>query len=76
MQGGFIRSTQHDGVFVLSDRGLDVEATGSYRLLTPVERAVVVARFRADAAVREVMAEFGVLHRSACRLRDGAALMR
>jgi IS30 family transposase len=44
-------------------------------LLSPVERAAVVARFRAKAAVREVMEEFGVPRTSACRLRDEAALM-
>jgi IS30 family transposase len=48
---------------------------GRYRLLSVVERAAVVARFRADAAVREVMAEFGVADSSAYRLRDEAALM-
>jgi IS30 family transposase len=45
-------------------------------LLTPVERAAVVARLRANAALREVMEEFGVSHTSARRLRDEAALMR
>jgi IS30 family transposase len=45
------------------------------RLLTAVERAAVLERFRAKAAVQEVMAEFGVPHTSACRLRDEAALM-
>ena len=44
-------------------------------MLSPVERAAVVARFRARAAVREVMEEFGVPRTSACRLRDEAALM-
>jgi IS30 family transposase len=49
---------------------------GRYRLLTSAERAAVVARFRAGARVQEVMAEFGLPHRSACRIRDEAWLMR
>ena len=48
---------------------------GRYRLLSPGERAAVVERFRANAAIKEVMAEFGVPHTSACRMRDEAALM-
>jgi transposase, IS30 family len=44
-------------------------------LLTPVERWAIVARLRGGGLVREVMAEFGLAHRSACRLRDEAALM-
>jgi IS30 family transposase len=43
--------------------------------LSPVERAAVLARFRANAAVKEVMAEFGVPRTSAVGLRDEAALM-
>jgi transposase, IS30 family len=35
----------------------------------------VVARFRAGAMVKEVMAEFGLAHSSARRIRDEAALM-
>jgi transposase, IS30 family len=46
-----------------------------YRVLTPPERAAVRARFRAGALLREVMAEFGLAHTSACRIRDEAALM-
>ena len=49
---------------------------GRYRLLSPVERRVIVARFRAGARVKDVMAEFGLAHTSACRLRNEAALMR
>ena len=48
---------------------------GRYRLLSPVERAAVVARFRARAALSEVMAEYGVPYTSARRLRDEAALV-
>jgi transposase, IS30 family len=48
---------------------------GRMRLLSPVERAAVWERFRARASVQEVMAEFGVAHTSACRLRDEAALL-
>ena len=48
---------------------------GRYRLLSPGERAAVVARFGANAAVKEVMVEFGVPRTSACRLRDEAALI-
>lgn len=33
---------------------------GRYRLLTPTERRVIVARFRAGARVKDVMAEFGL----------------
>jgi IS30 family transposase len=47
-----------------------------YRLLTPVERAAVVARFRAGARVKEVMVEFDLAHTSACRIKDEAWLMR
>jgi hypothetical protein len=47
-----------------------------WRWLTPGERAVVVARFRAGARVREVMAEFGLAQTSARRIRDEGALMR
>ena len=47
-----------------------------WRWLTPRERAVVVARFRAGARVREVMAEFGLAETSARRIRDEGALMR
>jgi IS30 family transposase len=43
--------------------------------LTPAERAAVLERFRGNAAVREVVAEFGVPHTSARRLRREAALM-
>ncbi len=49
---------------------------GHYRLLTPTERAAIEARFRAGARVREVMAEFGVPHTSACRMQNEAALTR
>src|SRR2546422_4011789 len=49
---------------------------GRYRLLTPTERAAVVARFREGALVGEVMAEFGLPHTSACHIQDEAALMR
>jgi hypothetical protein len=44
-------------------------------LLSPTERAAVLARFRAKAAVSEVMAEYGVPGTSARRLRDEAALI-
>lgn len=46
------------------------------RLLSPGERVLVRARFRAGARPVEVMAEFGVSHGSAYRLRDEAALVR
>src|SRR5438876_9119196 len=49
---------------------------GRYRLLTPTERAAVVARFREGALVGEVMAEFGLPHTSACHIQDEAALTR
>jgi transposase, IS30 family len=49
---------------------------GRYRLLTSVERAGVVARFRAGARVGEVMVEFGLAHSSASRIKHEAALMR
>jgi transposase len=45
-------------------------------LLTPTERAAVVARFREGALVGDVMAEFGLPHTSACHIQDEAALMR
>jgi transposase, IS30 family len=48
---------------------------GRYRLLGPGERAAVLARFRANAAAGEVMAEFGVSRSVAYRLREEAALM-
>jgi transposase, IS30 family len=48
---------------------------GRYRLLTAVERAGVVGRFRAGAQVGEVMAQYGLAHTSACRIRDEAALI-
>jgi transposase, IS30 family len=48
---------------------------GRSRLLSPVERVAVWERFRAKASVKEVMAEFGVPHTSAGRLRDEAALV-
>ena len=47
---------------------------GRYRLLTAEERAVVVARFGGGGRVKDVMAEFGLAHTSACRLKDEAAL--
>jgi hypothetical protein len=46
----------------------------SYRLLTPTERAAIAARFRGGALVKEVIAEFGLPHTSACRIQDEAAL--
>lgn len=49
---------------------------GSYRLLTPPERASIAARFRSGARVKEVMLEFGLAQSSASRLRDEVALMR
>jgi IS30 family transposase len=49
---------------------------GRYRLLGPVERARVAARFRAGALVREVMVEFGLAHSSASRIKREAVLMR
>ena len=49
---------------------------GPYRLLTPTERAAIEARFRGGALVKEVMAEFGLPHTSACHIQDEAALMR
>src|SRR5262249_19163792 len=49
---------------------------GRYRLLTPTERAAIEARFRAGALVKEVMAEFGLPHTSACKIQDEAALTR
>ncbi len=47
-----------------------------YRLLTPTERAAIVARFRAGARVVDVVREFGVPHTSAGRIKDAAALSR
>jgi transposase, IS30 family len=52
-----------------------VRKRGRYRLLSPVQRAAVVERFRANAAVKEVMAEFGLSHTSAWRLQSQTALM-
>jgi transposase, IS30 family len=49
---------------------------GRYRLLTPTERAAIEARFRSGALAKEVVAEFGLPHTSACRIQDEAALMR
>ena len=49
---------------------------GRYRLLMASERAVIVARFREGARVKDVVAEFGLAHASACRIKDEAALMR
>jgi hypothetical protein len=49
---------------------------GRYRLLTLTERAAIEARFRAGVRVRDVMAEFGVPHTSACRIQNEVALMR
>jgi IS30 family transposase len=49
---------------------------GSYRLLTPPERAAIEARFRCGALVKEVMAEFCLPHTSACHIQDEAALTR
>src|SRR5262249_46670079 len=49
---------------------------GRYRLLTPTERAAIETRFRAGALVKEVMAEFGLPHTSACKIQDEAALTR
>jgi transposase, IS30 family len=49
---------------------------GRYRLLSPLERAGVIARFRAGASVREVMVEFGIANSSAYWLRDEAFLSR
>ncbi len=49
---------------------------GRYRVLTPTERASIEARFRAGVRVREVMAEFGLPHTSACRIQNEVALMR
>jgi IS30 family transposase len=47
-----------------------------YRWLSPGERAVILERFRAGVAVKEVMGEFGLTQRSAYRLRDEAVLAR
>jgi transposase, IS30 family len=44
-------------------------------LLSVSERRVIVARFRAGARVRDVMAEFGLAHSSACRIGHEAALI-
>ena len=49
---------------------------GRYRLLTPTERVLIEARFRAGVRVRDVMAEFGVPHTSACRIQNEVALVR
>src|SRR3954468_3671336 len=49
---------------------------GSFRWLTPVERAAIAARFRAGARVADVVAEFGVPRTSAARIRDADALAR
>jgi transposase-like protein len=45
-------------------------------LLTPTERAAIEARFRGGGQVKEVMAEFGLPHTSACHIQDEAALTR
>lgn len=45
---------------------------GRYRLLTPPERAAIVARFGAGALVREVMGEFGLAKTSAEKIRREA----
>ena len=45
-------------------------------MLTATERAAIEARFRGGALIKEVMAEFGVPHTSACRIQDEAALTR
>jgi IS30 family transposase len=44
--------------------------------VTPIERAVVAARFVAGASVGEVVGEFGVSSTTARRIRDEAALAR
>src|SRR3954451_17744646 len=49
---------------------------GSFRWLSPVERAAIAARFRAGARVADVVAEFGVARTSAARIRDADALAR
>ena len=49
---------------------------GRYGWLTPIERAVVAARFVAGVSVREVGGEFGVPSTTARRIRDEAALAR
>jgi transposase, IS30 family len=49
---------------------------GSFRWLTPVERAAMAARFRAGARVADVVAEFDVPRTSAARIRDADALAR
>src|SRR5215211_451444 len=49
---------------------------GSFRWLTPVERAAIAARFRAGARVADVVAEFGMARTSAARIRDADALAR
>ncbi len=47
-----------------------------YRVLTPVEREAVRARFRAGGRLKDVQAEFGLSSGSAGRIKDEAALMR
>ena len=49
---------------------------GRYRLVSVSERRVIVARFREGARVKDVMAEFGLAHSSASRIKHEAALMR
>src|SRR4051812_50041973 len=49
---------------------------GSFRWLSPVERAAIAARFRAGARVADVVAEFGVARTSAARIRGAGALAR
>jgi transposase, IS30 family len=44
--------------------------------LSPVERQVVLGRFREGARVKDVMVEFGLAQATASRIKDEAALMR
>src|SRR5581483_11521630 len=79
MEGGFRRSTQHDGVerraigaVVPKSRGI----RGPYRWLTPTDRKVIEERLRAGETPRVIVADVGCSEQTVCRVRRDLFMRR
>jgi IS30 family transposase len=71
--GGFIRSSQHDLVFVCCE---EVRMGRVYRWLGPDERRLIAARLAAGASMSGLAVQFGCHPATIARVRDEALMLR
>jgi IS30 family transposase len=73
--GGFIRSSQHDLVFVFVMGGL-MDPKGLFRWLRPDERELIAARLGEGASIGGLAARFGCSRSTIERVRDEALMLQ